>query len=305
MTEVINYGFYLIAFIDILGQKEEFKEKGRYLDEIPEYLINREKINQKLLEAHKQTIDVIEFLRKGFDNIRAEIKRPENSKVKVPADKVELYNKMRKSDLKIYPFSDSFIVHTSLTQRDGRLASNVINGVFHVLFACGTMFALALSFKKPLRAGIEVGLGTELSNNEIYGPVLYRAYEQESNVAKFPRIVVGQGLLNYLKSIERETKPAQGQAKEDFDYFKKTAAICNEMIIKDSDGVLILDYLGKIFIDILRNNPETEYKKIFNNAFTFIEQEYCKFKESKNEKLEPRYAMLLEYFKSRKKYYSD
>lgn len=58
-----------------------------------------------------------------------------------------------------------------------------------------------MASKKAFRAGVEVGLGTELDNGEIYGPVLYKAYELESKVAEYPRIVVGKELINYLTTL--------------------------------------------------------------------------------------------------------
>ncbi len=53
----INYYYYLVAFIDVLGQKEAFQDLGNQslADNHP-----------KLIEAHKQTAFFVETLRKGF-----------------------------------------------------------------------------------------------------------------------------------------------------------------------------------------------------------------------------------------------
>jgi hypothetical protein len=46
---------------------------------------------------------------------------------------------------------------------------------------------------------------------EIYGTALERAYDLESEVAKYPRIVIGDELSKYLNSVlaefEKSTKP--------------------------------------------------------------------------------------------------
>ena len=63
--------------------------------------------------------------------------------------------------------------------------------------------------------GVEVGLGTELDNGEIYGPVLYKAYELERELPEYPRIVVGRELINYLTQLAQGHKQIPEQAKED------------------------------------------------------------------------------------------
>lgn len=238
----INYYFYLLAFIDVLGQKEVFQE------------LENEPLSDnhpKLIEAHKQTALFVDKLRSGFKDFFDAYTADKEPSVKVPSEKMEAY----------------VCLHTD------QYHSNAINGVFGALLACGGMLLLSLASKKAFRAGIEVGLGTELGNGGIYGPVLYKAYELEHKVAECPRIVIGQELINYLGQLANSHQQMEEQVKEDVELCKLMATNCLKMIVRDLDGVPILDYLGDEFMRSINENPERakEYRNVFDLALQFVE----------------------------------
>jgi len=286
----INYYHYLLAFVDILGQKEAFRD-----------LTNQPLTDNhpKLIEAHKQTAFFVETLRKGFKDFFDAYTVEREPLVKVPSDKKEQFKAMLKSNLKHQRFSDC--IQTYVCLHTDKYHSNAINGVFGVLLACGGMLLLSLAMKKVFRAGIEIGLGTELDNGEIYGPVLYKAYELESKIAEYPRIVIGQELIRYLTSLANAHKQLPEQAKEDVEWCRLTAMKCLKMIVRDLDGVLILDYLGAEFLKSINENPERaeEFENLFDLALKFIESEYSKRKQAQDKKLALRYYLLLNYFKAK------
>ena len=289
----INYHYYLLAFIDVLGQKEAFKnlENQSLTDNHP-----------KLIEAHKQTAFFVETLRTGFKDFFDAYTVEKEPLVKVPSEKMDQFKAMLKSNLKHQRFSDCIQAYVCL--HTDKYHSNAINGVFGALLACGGMLLLSLATKKAFRAGIEVGLGTELDNGEIYGPVLYKAYELESKVAEYPRIVVGRELINYLTSLANAHEQLPEQTKEDVELCKLMATNCLKMIVRDLDGVPILDYLGTEFLQSINENPERakELEGVFNLAFQFVESEYSKRKQAGNKKLALRYYLLLNYFKAKNPY---
>ena len=47
---------------------------------------------------------------------------------------------------------------------------------------------------RPLRGGIDVGLGLEITADEVYGPALERAHYLESRLADYPCVLVGDEL---------------------------------------------------------------------------------------------------------------
>lgn len=270
MTNNINYYYYLVAFVDVLGQKEAFRD----LENQP-----LEDNHPKLIEAHKQTVLFIETLRNGFQDFFNAYTVEKEPSVKVASEKMEQFKAMLKSNLKHQRFSDCIQAYACL--HTDEYHSNAINGVFGVLLACGSMLLLSLAMKKAFRAGVEVGLGTELDNGEIYGPVLYKAYELENKVAEYPRIVIGQELINYLTNLANKHQQLPEQTKEDVELYKLIATNCLKMVVQDLDGVLILDYLGNEFMKSINENPEQaeKLKNVFNLAL--------------------RYYLLLNYFKAK------
>ncbi|NQT21847.1 MAG: hypothetical protein HQ579_00230 [Candidatus Omnitrophica bacterium] len=291
--ENINYYWYLLSFIDVLGQKEAFQgiENQPLTDNHPQ-----------LIEAHKQTAFFVETLRAGFKDFFDAYTVEKEFLVKVPSEKMDEFKAMLKSNLEHHRFSDSIQAYVCL--HTDKYHSNAMNGVFGTLLACGGMLLLSLASKKAFRAGIEVGLGTELDNGEIYGPVLYKAYELESKVAEYPRIVVGRELINYLTTLANASAKIPEQTKEDFEWCKLMAMKCLKMIIRDLDGVPILDYLGKDFLQSINENSEQakKFEEVLSQAFQFVESEYKKRKQVGDKKLALRYYLLLNYFKTKNPY---
>lgn len=290
----INYCNYLVAFVDILGQKEAFQGlEGQSLEDN----------HPKLIEAHKQTAMFVEALRNGFKNFFDAYTEEREPLVKVPPEKMDQFKAMRKSNLKHQRFSDCIQAYVCL--HADKYHSNAANGVFGVLLASGGMLILSLAMKKAFRAGIEVGLGTELGNGEIYGPVLYKAYKLENKIAEYPRIVIGQELLNYLKALADKRPQLPEQTSEDLELCKAVAKSCLKMVVRDLDGVPILDYLGEYFLQCINQNAEQakKFEEVFSQAFQFIESEYLKKRQAGDKKLALRYYLLLNYFKVREQFF--
>jgi len=286
----INYYHYLVAFIDILGQKEAFQGlEGQSLEDN----------HPRLIEAHKQTAMFVEVLRNGFQDFFDAYTEEREPSVKVPPEKMEQFKEMLKSNLKHQRFSDCIQAYVCL--HTDKYHSHAINGVFGTLLACGGMMVLSLAMKKAFRAGIEVGLGTELDNGEIYGPALYKAYALESKIAEYPRIVIGKELMNYLATVANKKLGMPEQTKEDAEWCKAMATKCMKMFVRDLDGVPILDYLGNDFLESVNENTEQakKFEEVLGQASDFVESEYKKRKDAGDKKLALRYYLLLNYFKAK------
>lgn len=282
---------YLAASVDILGQKEAFKD----IEDIP----TDEESEKKLIEVSKESIAFIEKFRESFDNLlTTEEIEPI---IEVPEDKKEIFFKLRQSSEKKYQFfSDSMVVFVSLG--DENYHANAANSVFEILAGVGGMMLSTLAVGKPFRAGIDVGLGIELKKGDVYGPALIKAYMLESKAADYPRIVIGNKLLHYLDGLSKKFPQIANQDEDDLEFCKIIANICLSMITIDLDGYPILDYLGEEFNKrILQKLEQSE--KIKEEAFNFIKNEYEKKRNSKegeeSRKLALRYYLLLNYFKSR------
>jgi len=293
MKESFNYSYYLVAFIDVLGQKEAFKD----IKDLP----TTEEEKKRLMEAHSETALFIDDLRGWFDDFFVAYTEDKESPYSVPEDKKELFDEMRKSVLSHTRFSDCIQAYVPLQSK--KYHSPCINGIYGVLSACGGMFLLSLARKKPLRIGIDIGIATELGDNEVYGPGFFSAYELESKIAQYPRIVIGDTLINYLMNLSHKKSQLPDQIKEDLEICKVMADNCLKMFIRDLDGFTVLDYLGKNFIDNFTEytpeDQEEDSTKVLSMAFNFVEDEFKKQRHTRNRKLAPRYFMLYNYFRSR------
>ena len=287
------YCYYLVAFVDVLGHKEAF----RGINVLPK----NKKEEQRLKQAHSQTVLFVERLRSWFEDFFNAYTKEKRSRFKVPEAKKKQFDEMRKSILKHTRFSDCIQAFVPLESK--KYHSPCVNGVFGVLGACGGMLLLSLASNKPFRAGIDLGLGTELSSGEVYGPGFFNAYTIESKIAQYPRIVIGDRLIDYLMSLSHKVQQFPGQTKEDLGLCKIIADNCLKMIERDLDGYYILDYLGDKFLENftkhLSNCEKNSVSEVLKLAFNFVESEYKKRRENRDSKLAPRYFMLYNYFKSR------
>ena len=290
-----NYCYYLVAFIDILGQKEAFQG----INSVPAE--GEEDLKKKIIEAHKQTVQFVEVFRESFNNLFG-VSKETKSKIEVPDTFKKQFNEIRKVSLKHKRFSDCILAFVPFQTDKYHL--NAVNGIRAIITSCGAMLLLSLSDGKAFRAGIEVGLGTELENGEVYGPALFKAYNLESKIAQYPRIVIGPELINYLINLSKKNPQMPNQDPIGIELCKITADKCLEMIIKDFDGYNIVDYLGDEIKKIYSHpsvNYKISYEEIFERASKFVEEEYQKRKKMKDSKLALRYYLLSNYFKIKTK----
>lgn len=294
MKENFNYCYYLVAFIDVLGQKEAFHG----INDLPQ----TEEEKQRLIKAHSETVLFIEELRGWFDDYFKAYTDQKESQFKVPEAKKEQFDEMRKVVLKHTRFSDCIQAFVPLQSE--KYHSPIMNGVFGILGACGGMLLLSFARKKSFRAGIDIGIATELEPNEVYGPGFFNAYALESKIAQYPRIVIGDQLINYLMNLSKKNMQIPGQTAEDIELCKIVADSCLKMLVRDLDGFYILDYLGFQFADnFLKHLSDEEKKKTstaLDLAFDFVENEYKRLRDARDQKLASRYFMLYNYFKSKR-----
>lgn len=273
----LEVNYYLVAFIDILGQQEAMKNfKG-----LPD-TNNKEQIAE-FLKSVKDTFGVIDSFHQHFKNyFDAFIKTDKE----FPLSKI-----IRSNDIKFQRFSDGLVIFLSLKSDINTLP---IQSIFGILSACASIFILWLSQGRPLRGGVEIGLGTEMNENEIYGPVVAEAYNLESKIARYPRIVVGEELKRYLYAHAKEDSGSS-------DIYSKLriefAKICMDLLAQDDDGYTIIDYLGEGFKKNVAKEVGTE--QFVSNAYEFIKKQSDKWQQQKNSKLAFRYTLIRDYFEAR------
>lgn len=277
----MQLGYYLVLFLDVLGQRE----KLRNLTVLP---TAEENINQ-VGALIRDTVGAVQTLRDAFStSFEAQSGDSEFSKTLAPEMRERL-REIGKFEVRRYVFSDSIIISVPLHNSNEHCTP--MNGVYCTLFAACSVMTVALTQRIPLRGGIDVGLGVEMSQSEVYGSALERAYFLESRKAGHPRIVVGEEMVRYLRAVEWQTSTSM---------FGKTAVAlaskCLSAIFKDGDGSWALDFLGSFFKEGAGGTLDPNFLK---NALKFAETEKQKWSDAGKATLAHRYDLLLAYLHSR------
>ena len=229
VSEDLLFQNYLVVFLDHLGQR-------KFLRQIAGLPINDNE-KQKFISQITNTLGKVSVLRNSFKQFFDGAKNYKTNVDLVPKELRDEFVESQKSDAYFYGMSDSVIIAVPLMSADENCTA--INGVYSAFAATCGIGLLSLSAGVVIRGGLDVGIATPIEDKEIYGPGFERAYYIESQLAEYPRFVVGHELINYIMWVESEQcSTRQGLVA------KEIAGFCKKMIIRDSDGRYMLDFLG-------------------------------------------------------------
>lgn len=275
----LNIGYYVVAFIDLLGQQEHLRELRRLPNEQNPLEM------ETFVRSLKQTYGVVTGMRKIFSNFFDGYSSYKSDINKLSKEQRNQYKELTSNPIKFQRFSDAMIIYLSVATQKHKLPTA---GIFGILGAAANSFLCGLAAGHPLRGGIELGVGMEMTEGEIYGGALAKAYSLESKIANYPRIVIGSELISYLQMAAKQ---------EVIDIYsaagRQMAENCLEMIVVDNDGHAILDYLGEGFKKHIAMEIDIEIiRRAHNHVITSSER----FRREKNSKLAFRYTLLRSYF---------
>ncbi len=264
MNKDENIEYYVLSMLDILGQKEKLV-----------------KLNKLKLSDENTNIQSL------FDETYGSIKKFRTHMINAIGWLNEITKNNKKStfqsnDIKVNSFSDLVTSYVSL--RDGNDILQ-FQGIYFLLMGNGLVFLQMLSEKKPLRGGIDVGLGIN-NGDEIYGSALSNAYHLESTVAKSIRVVIGKTLYEYIDDVASD----EITSNKPIDYNIYWAKECLKLIKKDNDGEYILDYLSEKIQEM------EHFEMHYFNAKNFIKSKMKEFTLSHQEKEYKKYESAFKYF---------
>jgi len=279
-----QFGYYLVALVDVLGQTEQ-------LGAIPKGPFARNEEYHAAASAVGRIAGRVRVFRDLFDTYFEKFQptdeHVENDELHTEpsGDKYQWAWEGHKSYVTHYGFSDLTVTFVRITQENRYSRST--NGVRATLAGIAGAMTVLLSLGIPVRGGIDIGLGIEPYDGEIYGPVLSSAHCLERKKAEYPRILVGEGLLEFLEFVR------QAEGDEAFvQAGRLMAESCLSTLTHDRDGQVIVDYLGEHVRHHVAPHLQSEVRK----AFEFVKNEEERWKEIGDEKLTSRYASLLDYF---------
>lgn len=290
----LKLSHYVIACVDILGQ-------GQRLKAFPPFLNPSDGNYQSLLEVVRESFGVVDAFRnhfRKFFEIYTTVTPPDTLQ---GARREELLSFAR-CDIKTQTVSDTIIISFAF---DPTINKIPIVGVRAILTACAAVFIEFLAAKHPLRGGIEVGIAGETPDGGIYGPALNDAHALERNIAQYPRIVVGNKLHVFLEQMKEATAAefeyATHMSGVVAEVSREYASFCMELISRDHDGQMIVDYVGNGIRRMLPGSAST----VIRSANQFLVEEAQRFKNENNAALSERYDRAVRYFGSRLELWQD
>lgn len=273
---------YCVAFIDLLGQRDAMRGQGLL---VPTESEDQRKAFHGVL---RNSIGAIIKLQERAEGMLAPIHKANLDsphRAALPPEQQATWDEMQQSRIKTQRWSDGLVSFASLGDTDIMCR---MNGVFGIFGLAGALCLLGLASGRPVRGAIEIAWGVELHSGELYGPAVARAYELESEIAQYPRIVVGPETVRFLEA--HAANPAQ-------DIFSQTdrefAALCLAMLVQDVDGHWLLHYLGDKFQFAVTHDQHVE---LYDAARKFVFDQLLTHQAQQNTKLAFRYSHLLNYF---------
>lgn len=280
MTRSWELSYYLVAYLDILGQSEQLLQLIR--------LPSGQQEEESAARILHNTAGHVVSLREAFQQFFQAASRSTGLLDDLAPAQREMADRMRQSQVEIRFFSDSLLLVVPLANTDEHCVP--MNGVYSSMFAICGMYVVALASGRPFRGGIDIGLATRIPpHQEVYGPALVRAVKLESE-AEYPRVVVGDALWSYVSRVAaQESASPFGAAAS------RTAASCKVLVATDQDDRHILDVIGtephSIENGISRQLVEAGYK--------FVVKAQNQYQAHGDGDLYQRYRRLRQYMESR------
>ena len=275
--------FWAVAFLDVLGMRDAL----RRMDFDPHAgLPNAE----RLVAAMNESMGAMERFKDFWDSFEQGQQKakapPLNRSVSLAT--VELFRQWRQVQLKHQQLGDALVLYSPLHEAAD---NSPVRGLYLLFAACATLFLGQLARGSAIRGGIELGAGVEHKTGGLYSAALVKAFDLESKVAKYPRIVIGDTVKKYLDWIKSRHQSIRQKADAG-----AAEAIQQLICVDPDDGQMIVDYLGRGFRDqIAKDHAET----LVRHAHQFVREQVSHWKKLECAKLENRYRKLSSYFERR------
>lgn len=152
-----------------------------------------------------------------------------------------------KNTKQVTQFSDTLVISFKITD-NGQLFNTLVE-VQHILID-------AISHGFLIRGG--VSLGSLIHTDKILmGPALIEAYDLESSIANYPRIVISQNIIDIASQYSIDIHNEQDEKN-----------FIKECLWLDCDGYYFIDYFDKIQCEISPDEFYIEYLDYLYNIIT-------------------------------------
>lgn len=272
MKDEVEYGQYVVVMLDLLGQSQMYKELEALQRKSP---FGSEEFRDQLIRF----IRSVEYFKRGVDSF-LEGNQSKSMPDFLPDEAREFYSKAGSDITRIQRFSDGIMVYVPL-MKNGK--SFPISSVMTAFCCTGTTILSQFAAGNPIRVGIGLGGAAEIEDGELFGPAIAHAHYMESEKADYPRVAVHENVIEYLDSFSELSEKSDTESKYQFEMAK----LCRAMIVRDIDGIQILDYLGHAMWDVAFRGGD---QALIDEAFNFIAEQKDRFHKVKRIFRKYRYA---------------
>ena len=278
----IDFNNYVVVYLDILGQADALKTFPT--------ILRKDADPNSLLKCFSETYGKAHILRSDIKSYYEYIQNQSAKYNNISVKHREATDRLKGNEIKFQPLSDAIVVYNKLNNSMDEMYSII---PIYIMLGGSIMILLsAFSNEIAIRGGIEIGIAADWEDFGIYGSALYNAIDMEKNIANYPRIVLGDEIINCLEYW------ADNQKDDNLSILnKKKADQCLSIIGKDGDGRPFIDFLSEKVPPFFGNNyPIEKFRELADKGTKFVKREYERFKKEKNSKLTWRYKLLLDYF---------
>lgn len=280
-TNDLQFGNYAVCFIDLLGQRRALAGQGLLPD------CSDSAVRDEFHAAIKRSIGVIAKLHIREQSFQSGIDTRGVSPLRelLPDHKKQQWDQVTRRRVIRQRWSDGIVASVCLAESELACPAG---SVFDVFSLAGSLCLINLAARQPLRGGIEVAWATELYPGEVYGAGIVRAYEIESKIAQWPRIVVGPLAHRYLSDTAESKKPDLHSGAN-----QMMARLCLSLLRASEDGQWEVDYLGQNFRNAV---TQSHHEALVDAANAFARDQAAVFRSCGDAKLAERYDALCRYF---------
>jgi len=286
----VRFSDYIVAYFDVLGQKKKLNQ----LRKTP----TNEQEEKEFVNVANQTYAVVrnirEKLKMGLELYRrVSCSYIDNTLEATKPQETQLRN-LAESNYQFNFLSDCFAVTSRYFNDDNQ---PLIQHVFGLLWSLSAMMITTLGdIHAPVRGTIEIGKAFEWPEGDdvgVYGPIMLDVHELESQIAWYPRIVIGNKLNNSINDWSEKVKEGNSY----YCSYKPIIKLCKDTIWTDKDGIPTLDYLGHEFFRLVK--PIPQMRENVKLGWEFVSCEYERCKDDKDSQMALKYSLLKEYYLNR------
>ncbi|MCY2954185.1 MAG: hypothetical protein NTU53_19800 [Planctomycetota bacterium] len=281
-ADSVQYRWYIVAVIDVLGQKEAIRQ----LQKVPLKEDNRSEITVRLHES----VGKRNLVRDLATGVVTSFRNASSAQCvqQMPPETKGQVGRCLHCGLKTYSFSDTVVLYAPLMTPNKDPA---VWDVYRIMENCAWTLLGSVSDSVPIRGAIEIGTGIECEGDELYGPGFLAAFELQERIAQYPRIVLGKELGRWLNL--QMSMPGDDRVAQDV---RAHAEFCRNLANIDQDGVPFLDFLGE---GIRKKIGSGSNRDLVQKGLDFARKEHQRFVEAGDHKLALRYARLRQYYEAR------